>query len=416
MSRKKIKFWVMPNAGFGTRKILEQELEYFKKQIPNLTIEVSIVSWSKVWQKLIQSFKCFNSDQDVPDVVQIGHTWQGVLSYLGQLTDLSSFLSSSFSEGGIPFLFPSKVSINSKKIYSVPWFSDIRVLYYRKDILKKFGVSPHLCQTWEGFSDVLKFLKQKLNFSMSLLSLSGHSGEIPIHDFAPWVWSAGGDFFSKDLKQSTLSSEKTQNAIHFYLSWIQNGWTHLLENNLQNCGNFFSGQSVFQVSGKGVRPSLLNSHSFLSSSEILKVMGVRLLPSVTASQPSVSFVGGSHLAILSSSKNVEDSWKLIQFLTQRENHKRYVECVGALPVYTDCFNEEFFKQDWDEFGSIFAQTLSTARGLESIPLLGTVEQLIRYFSRNLLKCVLQKKYDLKILDELSKKTDVQIETALSLYA
>src|SRR5205814_498879 len=65
--------------------------------------------------------------------------------------------------GGDSFLHRSWDSCRppgNDRIYAVPWFLDIRVLYYRRDLLQEAGVSEGMLENWSGFSAACRRLRE----------------------------------------------------------------------------------------------------------------------------------------------------------------------------------------------------------------------------------------------------------------
>lgn len=80
-----LKFWCMPNAGFDTREITEQEIQIFKELYPHIDVSLKIISWARAWEHIVEAIK----KKEGPDVLQIGDTWTDTLSYLGAILDIS---------------------------------------------------------------------------------------------------------------------------------------------------------------------------------------------------------------------------------------------------------------------------------------------------------------------------------------
>jgi len=76
------------------------------------------------------------------DVVQIDTVWPGLLK--DHLTDLKPY-----SKGVEAEHFPAIVANNTVngKLLGMPWYTDAGLLYYRSDLLKKYGL--RVPQTWE---------------------------------------------------------------------------------------------------------------------------------------------------------------------------------------------------------------------------------------------------------------------------
>ena len=365
---------------------------------------------------MVSILKHGQDSQFIPDVVQIGSTWQGTLSYLGQLMDLSDDPPTENLDDFIPILLESCHLQSSRQLFSVPWFSDVRVLYYRKDILKKLNVTPKDFLTWEGFRQVLDKVKNSYSEKIFPLSLSGQSEHILIHDLAPWLWAANSDFVDLATKKSLIDQPSFQKATHFYFSLIDDKYVPLMGRDQITYGNFFNGAAAFQVSGAWPALTIFDRESDEYESVVAKNFGIAPVPSLNPQIPSTTFIGGSHLAIMASSQKKEPAKKLIRFLTDKSNHEIHARKIGVLPVRKSSFNSDFFGEHWHGMGTHFELAIQNARTLPSLPILGTIEQLVQKFTGELLDAVRNEKYNEQLLDQLAKKTSKELDYILSLYA
>ena len=235
-----LKFWVMPNAGFDTGKILEQEIYYFNRRNPDIEIKFIIIPWSHTWNKLIDITKG-RQTTDLPDIIQVGNTWIPTLIYLGCLAKISSDLDNFYYKNFIPQLWESCITDGGKNIYAIPWFSDIRVLYYRKDVFDKLRIDSTGLENWESFIDVCNKLKRQniIRIRMHPMSLAGQKETILIHDLAPWIWAGGGD----------IINEKAKEGIDYYFQLLNRKYI-MLKSQISPAytGDFFSGNYAMQIS------------------------------------------------------------------------------------------------------------------------------------------------------------------------
>jgi multiple sugar transport system substrate-binding protein len=102
------------------------------------------------------------------------------------------------------------------KTYGLPWIAQPVVLYYNKALFKAANLpEPNDDWTWDTFKDAAKKLTDK---SKGVYGTT-FNGWPPVHMF---IWQAGGEVISPDLKSSPIDSPEAIKGLEFYNSIIYN--------------------------------------------------------------------------------------------------------------------------------------------------------------------------------------------------
>src|SRR6185503_7614027 len=112
-----------------------------------------------------------------------------------------------------------------------------------------------------------------------------------------WIWGAGGTFISADRHTPQFQKPAALQGTHFYYQMMVDHLIPLLGRDRLVAGNFFSGQSAFQMSGAWPVNAAFNPKHHAYQAEVAKNYGIALLPAGPAGQ--VTYLGGSNLAITS---------------------------------------------------------------------------------------------------------------------
>ena len=140
-----VEMWVMPNS-LEPVGDLERLLKPFEKKT-GLKVKITSVDWGAAWSKSTTAA----TSGDVPDLVQLGSTWVSAISGMGALETITPEAVKALggAEAFIPVAWKTTGIENSGKTTAIPWIVDARTLFYRKDVLRKSGVSmvffPSLC-------------------------------------------------------------------------------------------------------------------------------------------------------------------------------------------------------------------------------------------------------------------------------
>ena len=408
----KLNLWVMPNAGFDTRRVMQRELAIFRKENPGFDVRLTVHPWHFAWDRLIAVAKR-KDYRDPPDVVQIGGTWNTTLAALGALSDITDNLDDIERSDIIRPIWNYCYEPTRTKAYSLPWFLDARVLYYRQDILHALGVKPDDLGTWKGFRDACERLQNsQLGKQYFPLPLAGQKEGILIHDLAPWVWGAGGNFLSSDRHFAQFHEPSALKGINFYFRMMVDHLIPLSGRDRFSTGDFFSGQFAFQVSGVWPINSLLNPKYPYYNADVAKQYGISVFPSGPAGQ--VTYLGGSNLAIMSTTQHPHAAWTLVKFLTGRESQVRHSKQIGMLPSRYSAL-EELLVSAPAHVAEVFRHSLRVARTLPCAATLGTIERILGRVSQNLIGAVRQDRYDEALMTEEVIAAGKEADYILSLY-
>src|SRR5207248_8662362 len=126
------------------------------------------------------------------------------------------------SAGDVNDYYPDVLSIvkQGDVVYGLPWIAQPVVVYYNKDLFKAAGVAePKSGWTWDDFVKTAKALTKKDASGKVTQWVFTANGWPPPQMF---IWQAGGDEISKDLKTSPIDSPQAIEALKFYLSLAYN--------------------------------------------------------------------------------------------------------------------------------------------------------------------------------------------------
>ena len=131
-----LKMWVWTiGQGEQGEVFIDKEIAEFQKICP-VKVNIEVVPWHGYWNKILR----IPQEQDGPDVIQIGSTWNATLAQKGILREITQETADLGGVGMfVPSSWPSCHFPASARISSLPWFVDIRPLYYRKDIFEAVG-------------------------------------------------------------------------------------------------------------------------------------------------------------------------------------------------------------------------------------------------------------------------------------
>ncbi|HLO28300.1 MAG TPA: sugar ABC transporter substrate-binding protein [Anaerolineales bacterium] len=106
------------------------------------------------------------------------------------------------------------------RLYGLPWIAQPVVLYYNPDLFQKAGVNPpDESWTWDTFKDAAKKLTLKDASGNVTQYGTSFNGWPPIQMF---IWQAGGEVITPDLKSSPIDSPEALQGEQFYADIVYN--------------------------------------------------------------------------------------------------------------------------------------------------------------------------------------------------
>jgi len=329
-------------------------------------VRVNALPWATGWADLIKT-ALYGSG---PDVSEIGTTWCASFVAMNALRPFdprelasaggaSAFLPSSWQTGMLP---------GENRMWAVPWLADLRVIYYRRDLLERAGIDEQTAFTSH----------QQLLQTLACLQASGVAAPwiMPItlhptlHNLAIWVWAAGGDFITADGKRSLLSQPETRAGMRAYFELGR-----YLPSSIRDLDMFQARELFWQGQAAALLSSPERHLRNLQRSTDPQV-AVNLSVALT---PGVTWMGGTDLVVwqhVSRFSRTREAlvMDLVRFLTSQSFQSAYAQRTEFLPVRHDVLDAPPFSTD--PLYRLMAQGLRTGRTFPSIAAWGLVEDKI----------------------------------------
>ncbi|MFC1560093.1 ABC transporter substrate-binding protein [Candidatus Margulisiibacteriota bacterium] len=279
--------------------------------------------------------------QSEPDVFLMDVIWIGQFAASDWLEPLDPYLT---REGfSIEPFFKKIVDYAdryNKKLVALPVYVDGGLLYYRKDLLKKYGYALPP-RTW----------KELLDYSLKIQE--GERKENP--DFYGFVWqgaqyegltcnflefaaSNGGGIVDLNGRLKIDSPENIE-ALEFMSDLINkhkisppNTYTEMREEQVRSF--FQRGNALFERNW----PYAWKLHE-QEDSEVKGKVGIAPLPHFAGGK-SVSALGGWHVGISRYSDVKDDAWRLVEFICSYGTQKKLVLALGWNPGRKDVYEDK----------------------------------------------------------------------------
>jgi trehalose/maltose transport system substrate-binding protein len=265
------------------------------------------------------------------DVFQIDVIWPGILA--NHFIDLAEHIDQEIVDQH----FATIVQNNTVdgRLVAMPWFTDAGLLYYRADLLEKYGMQPPT--TWQELTETARAIQDgeraEGNDRMLGFVFQAKAYEGLTCNALEWVDSFGGGQIAAEDGSITINNQQAAAALDLAASWIGDiapeGVLNYAEE--ESRGVFQSGNAVFMRNWPYAW-ALGNA----PDSPIAGKIGVTQLPKGGENGKHTGVLGGWQLAVSKYSQNAELAVDLVRHLTSPEEQKRraikgsYNPTIGSL--------------------------------------------------------------------------------------
>ena len=366
-----VTMWIMPNSGEAEADFMEI-LKPFLEANPDIDVQPTLLDWGSAWAKLTTAA----TSGEGPDITQLGTTQIAAIAAMGALEDLTPVYEKfGGEEAFVAATLPTTQILGAgEERYAAPWFIDTRALFYRKDLCEAAGVDPTKdFETWDSFKAALTKLKdvEVGGVKVPALGMPGKNDWNVIHNYAPWIYGAGGDFIGPDNKTSVINSKEAFEGVKFYTELAVEGLMSMpaLEKNSSEIEALFNaGEFATMFSGAYEIATLRKEQP-----ELAEKVGTAVIPG--GPQGRYAFFGGSGLSVFKNSKNKEAAYRVLEFLMTPEAQIACQEKCGNLPAVNAAFETSFVTDE--EMRVAFKDQLQYGKAYPSVAGWGPSETLLQ---------------------------------------
>ncbi len=270
--------------------------------------------------------------------------------------------------------FDSVVTANTidGQLFGLPGWTDAQFLYYRKDLLDKYGFEPP--KSWEELKEqALAITEGEGDPNLQGFNYQGAAIEGVNCTFFEALWTAGGDW--QDAEGNvTIDSDAGRTALAWYDDTLASGITKpgiAEETTDLSRQTFQAGEAVFMLNWGYAWAHFQDDEDSVVKGNV----GVAPLPAFD-DNASATCVGGFQWAINPFSDGKEDAFKLIQYMTSYDAQKTLAIEASSIPVRDELYEDEEVLSAAPQFGE-FYDVILAARPRPITPFYSEVSELIR---------------------------------------
>ncbi|ADV67374.1 ABC transporter substrate-binding protein [Deinococcus maricopensis] len=281
------------------------------------------------------------------DVYMIDVVWPGLISQ--HLLDLSKYI----PQSEVAQHFPAIVKNNTVngKLVGMPFFTDAGVLYYRTDLLAKYGYKS-APKTWDELAEMAKKIQdgeRKANSKFVGFVFQGKNYEGLTCDALEWISSFGGGSIVDASGKVTINNPQAVAALK-----AAQGFVGSIAPSAVTTYGEEEARNVWQAGNAAFMRNWPYAYAAgqAEGSAVKGKIGVAALPAGKGGKPAAT-LGGWQLAVNAYSKHPKEAADLVRYMTGAQEQKRRAIEASYNPTIASLYKDQGVLKAVPFFGSLY---------------------------------------------------------------
>jgi multiple sugar transport system substrate-binding protein len=322
----------------GNASMVDELVRAWNEKNPDRKINLTYIDHAEMVPKLAQAI----ASGDVPDLMGMDLIYGPQFEAAGQLEDITDATKDwpelkTASPGHV------QVSTYNGRLYGVPLYADVSVLYWNKLLFKQAGLDPEVGPaSLQDIHDMAAKITALGDGNYGYF-LPGNCAGCNIFTFAPLIWASGGTVEPKDANDEPLTGDNLKAVLEWARGMHKEGLINpsaQSENGGTFAEQFGSGKVGIMGTGnfnlyllKDQNPELFNGN-----------VGITFLPGLEKGS-AASFAGGDIVAIPKGSKRVADAVDFMKFILSDEVQVESYAKLLNLTTRGDMAKNKYFDEN-----------------------------------------------------------------------
>jgi multiple sugar transport system substrate-binding protein len=329
------------------------------EQACNSSVHLTVMEWDTIWKELVN----IGIYKRGADVSEVGTTWMGSLISMNALRAFSRIEIAQI--GGerafLPTTWQTTSLVEDARVMAIPFLSDVRVIFYWRDMLEKAGVAEDTAfSSFEEMEETLSRLKEVVSTPWALST--DKSTHDTLYSASSWVWASGGDFISPDGRKTLLTTPTVRSALKTFFG---------LHRFMPSDDQPINGDKVLDLFRQRKIAAIMGGPWVLSNLLGQAPLTGKLPQLGIALPPGPSFVGGMNLVIWQHTHYEQECIELIRYLVTPQMQIEYCPILGLMPASVDAVADPYYSAS--PHYKVMVEAIYKGRVPTGFPLWGMVE-------------------------------------------
>jgi multiple sugar transport system substrate-binding protein len=315
-----VRFWTL--AGVVQLAPTEEVVAKFEREFPEIDVEITPCgNWEDLHKKCLAAIAA----GDPPEMRRAkpyhmaDYASRGVLLVLDELIERDGVDLSKY-----PDVVTKYENAYMGKLVVMPWYSSTPVLYYNTELFAEVGLTEPP-ETWDEAVSYAKKLTDPAKKRWGYIPNGyGPSTGSATHGWLPLNWQAGGEYFNEGYTKTLVNDPPGIEALQYTVDLV---FKHKVTPPIDRIDPMAitAGRVGLWGEGQWAIPRYAKEAPQLKYTTALWPKHPQ-----TGKYTCLSMAGG--LSIFKDSKNTEDAWKLVKFLTRPESETAWCKGAGFIPA------------------------------------------------------------------------------------
>ena len=299
-------------------------LRRFEAEHPGVRVQAEALTWSSDEQ---HQFYVINLEGGSPpfDVMMLDVIWVPEFARAGWILDLTGRVPSAERDGH--FASAIEPATQDGRLWALPWFMNVGLLYYRKDLLAKYGLAPP--ETYDELVRQVRVVQAgERDPRLDGYLWQGKQYEGGMVNVLEALW-ANGTRVIDEAGRPFPEPERAREALAALRGLIESGvsppWVTAADEELTR-RPFGDGRAVF-LRGWPYALDLFER----PDSRVRGRVGVAPMPRLAHGPVGAASTGGAHLAVSAHTRHPELATELVRFLTGAAAQRAMTEGAALRP-------------------------------------------------------------------------------------
>jgi multiple sugar transport system substrate-binding protein len=299
-------------------------LRRFEALHPGVRVQSEALTWSSDEQ---HQFYVINLEGGSPpfDVMMLDVIWVPEFARAGWILDLTSFVPAVERDAHFPAAI--EPAVQDGRLWALPWFMNVGLLYYRRDLLAKYGFTAP-----ESYDELARQVHRiragERDPRLDGFLWQGKQYEGGMVNVLEALWANGARLLD-EAGRPFPERERARESLAFLRGLIESGvspgWVTAADEELTR-RPFGDGRAIFLRSW----PYALDLFE-LPGSAVRGKVGVAPLPRLPHGEVGAGSTGGAHLAVSARTRHRALAVELVRFLTSDAAQRAMTEGAALRP-------------------------------------------------------------------------------------